>query len=371
MKILYVTTIASTMSFFSDIFRNLTEKGHSVELACNTNYRVTDEIINRYTTHNISFSRSPFSADNLKAYRQLKKLVREKHYDIIHCHTPNAAAITRLACKGIRKNDTKVIYTAHGFHFYKGAPLKNWLVYYPVEWLCAHWTDVLITINKEDYALAKKKMKAKKIEYVPGVGIDLSKFSYGLFTKEQLTNIRKEVGIPNEKTWLLSVGELNDNKNHETVLRAIADIKDIYYTVAGRGRKLEELTALSTELGIADRVKFLGYRSDVSLLCEAADIFVMPSFREGLSVALMEAMASGMPCCVSRIRGNTDLIDEKGGMLFDPHSVDECREAIRKLLASDKKKCGEYNRNKIKHFDSSVVENAVSKVYAGEGIAPQ
>lgn len=365
MKILYVTTIASTMSFFSDIFRNLTEKGHSVELACNTNYRVTDEIINRYTTHNISFSRSPFSADNLKAYRQLKKLVREKHYDIIHCHTPNAAAITRLACKGIRKNDTKVIYTAHGFHFYKGAPLKNWLVYYPVEWLCAHWTDVLITINKEDYALAKKKMKARKIEYVPGVGIDLSKFSYGLFTKEQLSDIRKELGIPNEKTWLLSVGELNDNKNHETVLRAIADIKDIYYTVAGRGRKLEELTALSTELGIADRVKFLGYRSDISLLCEAADIFVMPSFREGLSVALMEAMASGMPCCVSRIRGNTDLIDEKGGMLFDPHSVDECREAIRKLLASDKKKCGEYNRNKIKHFDSSVVENAVSKVYAG------
>ena len=366
MKILYVTTIASTMSFFSDFFRNLTEKGHSVELACNTNYCITDEIISRYTTHNVSFSRSPFSKGNLKAYWQLKKLVREKHYDIVHCHTPNAAVITRLVCKGIRKNGTKVIYTAHGFHFYKGAPRKNWLVYYPVEWLCAHWTDVLITINKEDYALARKKMKARKIVYVPGVGIDLSKFSYGLYTKEQLVDIRKELGIPNKKIWLLSVGELNDNKNHELVLRAIADIKDVYYTVAGRGAKLEELTALSTKLGITDRVKFLGYRSDVSLLCEAADIFVMPSFREGLSVALMEAMASGMPCCVSRIRGNTDLIDEKGGTLFDPHSVDECREAIRKLLVSDKKKCGGYNRHKIKRFDSNVVENAVSKVYAGD-----
>lgn len=370
MRILYVTTIASTMSFFSDIFRKLTEEGHSVELACNTDLRVTDEIINRYTTHNMPFSRSPFSPDNLKAYQQLRKLMRDNHYDIVHCHTPNAAAITRLACKGVRKNSTRVIYTAHGFHFYKGAPLKNWLVYYPVEWLCAHWTDVLITINKEDYALAQKKMKAGKIEYVPGVGIDLSRFNYGLFTEKQLADIRAELGIPNGNAWLLSVGELNYNKNHETVLRALAGIKDVYYTVAGKGAKLEELTALAEELGITDRVQFLGYRSDISLLCEAADAFVMPSFREGLSVALMEAMASGMACCVSRIRGNTDLIDDRGGTLFDPHSVDECREAIRKLLASDKKKCGEYNRNKIKHFNSSVVENAVSKVYAG-GIAPQ
>lgn len=364
MKILYVTTIASTMSFFSDIFINLTDKGHSVELACNTNYRVTDEIINRYTTHNISFSRSPFTVDNLKAYRQLKKLVRDNHYDIIHCHTPNAAAITRLACKGIRKNGTKIIYTAHGFHFYKGAPLKNWLVYYPVEWLCAHWTDVLITINKEDYALAKKKMKAGKIEHVPGVGIDLEKFGNQLFSKEECEKVRKEIGIPKDALWLLSVGELNDNKNHETVLRAIANINNVYYTVAGTGVNFERLTSLALEFDIADRVKFLGYRSDVSLLCEAADIFTMPSFREGLSVALMEAMASGMPCCVSQIRGNTDLIDEKGGTLFDPHSVDECREAIRKLFASDLELLGEYNRSKIKHFDSSVVEKAISKIYS-------
>lgn len=364
------------MEFFTELFKRLIAEGHTVELACSSHWDYKEVVAQLHLRrYDIPFSRFPFSLDNLKAYRQLKKLVRENHYDIVHCHTPNAAAITRLACKGIRKNGTKVIYTAHGFHFYKSAPLKNWLVYYPVEWLCAHWTDVLITINNEDYALAKKKMRAGKVKYVPGIGIDLSKFNCDFFTQEQLADIRKELGIPNDKTWLLSVGELNENKNHETVLRAIVGIKDVYYTVAGRGTKMEELIALSEELGIADRVKFLGYRSDVSFLCEAADAFIMPSFREGLSVALMEAMASGMPCCVSRIRGNTDLIDENGGALFDPYSVDDCLEAVKKLLASDMELCGEYNRDKIKHYGSSVVEKAISKVYAeigdGGGIAPQ
>lgn len=177
MRILYITTIAGSMVFFPDVFKELLLKGHTVELACNCeipvkNYIETEGLI----IHNIPFSRSPFSQDNLKAYKRLKKLVTENKYDIVHCHTPNAAAITRLACKGIRKKGTKIIYTAHGFHFYKGAPKKNWLIYYPVEWLCAHWTDVLITINSEDYILAKRKMHAGKVEYVPGVGVRIERF---------------------------------------------------------------------------------------------------------------------------------------------------------------------------------------------------
>ena len=235
--------------------------------------------------------------------------------------------------------------------------------YYPVEWLCAHWTDVLITINKEDYALAKKRLKARIVRYVPGVGIDLSKFSRQLFSEEECNKVRKEVGVPEKTHWLLSVGELNDNKNHETVLRAIVKIKCVYYTIAGVGSNLKRLKELARELGIADRVIFLGYRNDVSLLCKAADIFVMPSFREGLSVALMEAMASGMPCCVSKIRGNVDLIDDKGGTLFEPHSVDGCRTAIKNLLTSDLRLLGENNRSKIKHFDIKVIENTMNEIY--------
>ena len=245
MKILYITTIASTMRFFSDLFKKLSEDGYKVELACNTDERVNDDIISQYKTHNLPFSRSPNSKENFKACRQLKKLVTENHYDIIHCHTPNAAAITRLVCRGIRKTGTKVIYTAHGFHFYKGAPLENWLLYYPVEWLCAHWTDVLITINKEDYALAKKRLKARIVRYVPGVGIDLSKFSRQLFSEEECNKVRKEVGVPEKTHWLLSVGELNDNKNHETVLRAIVKIKCVYYTIAGVGSNLKRLKELA------------------------------------------------------------------------------------------------------------------------------
>ena len=179
------------------------------------------------TVHQIDTSRSPFSKGNLKAIKQLKILIEEGKYDIVHCHTPVAAACTRVACRKARKNGTRVIYTAHGFHFYKGAPKANWMLFYPVEKLCAKWTDLLITINREDYALAKEKLKAKRIEYVPGVGVDLQ--IYGR-TNADKAEKRRQLGITEDVKLLLSVGELNKNKNHETVIRALAKIPDVYST---------------------------------------------------------------------------------------------------------------------------------------------
>lgn len=252
-----------------------------------------------------------------------------------------------------------MIYTAHGFHFYKGAPLKNWLLYYPVEKICSRWTDLLITINKEDYALAQRKMRAQKIEYVPGVGIDLSKFSV---SKTDTSKKREEMGISESSTVLLSVGELNQNKNHELVIKTLSTLgENIHYVIAGEGDKKNYLNQLSNECGVEERVHLLDYRSDVKDLYSMSNAFVFPSFREGLSVSLMEAMASGLPCAVSRIRGNVDLIDKNGGALFDPHSVDECAQAIMSSLKGEN--YGMYNKEKIKKFSNAEVLNKMKLLY--------
>lgn len=362
MKILYITTVGGTMDFFKDFAKQLVKEGHALDIACNEiGSKVSDEYENLGCKKlPISCTRSPLNKGNLKAIAQIKNIVENNGYDIVHCHTPIAAFCTRLACRKARKNGTRVFYTAHGFHFYKGAPLKNWLLFYTAEKLCAHLTDVLITINQEDYELAQRKLKAKRVVYVPGVGIDLEKFSASSVNKKAK---REELGIPEDAKLLLSVGELNENKNHETVIRAIADMRDTYYIVAGGGSRKEKLLSIIEELGLTDRVKLLGRRDDIAELCSAADVFVFPSFREGLSVALMEAMACGLPCAVSKIRGNTDLIDQNGGTLFDPHSVQSCKDRLEELFGSDLKKAGEYNAEKVKKFSLDNVNEEMKKLY--------
>lgn len=368
MKILYVTTIGGTMSFFGEHFKMLLKEDHEIELACNTTFPVRQNILDLgLKVYNIPFSRNPFVRDNIMAYKMLKKLITKNKYDIVHCHTPNAAAITRFVCRGLRKQGLKVIYTAHGFHFYKGAPIKNWLIYYPVEWICSYWTDVLITINSEDFGFAKKHMHAKKVEYVPGVGIDLDKFNHEETDKHLK---RQELGIGDNDIVLLSVGELNENKNHEVVIKALARLQDesllasIKYLICGQGKKKEELEQLIEQLSLKERVKLLGFRTDISEICSVVDVFVFPSFREGLSVALMEAMASGLPCVVSKIRGNTDLIEDgKGGFLFKPDSISDCKEAIINILNADKGKMGEHNKKQVKNFSEQVVVEKMRNIY--------
>ncbi len=363
MKILYITTIGSTMSFFTSFIRHLLDEGHTVDIATNEKnskvpacYREWDCIV-----YQIDTSRSPLDIGNLKAIGQIKQLAEKGQYDIVHCHTPIAAICTRLACRKVRRSGMKVFYTAHGFHFYKGAPLKNWLMYYPAEKICAHFTDVLITINKEDYALAQQKMKAKLVAYVPGVGIDLSKF--GQATVDKATK-RKELGVPPDATLLLSVGELNTNKNHETVIRAISDL-NVYYMIAGEGDLRGHLQRVINELGLTERVKLLGYRKDMTELYKTADIYLLPSIREGLNVSVMEAMASGLPVACGRIRGNTDLIDENGGVLFEPQSVDECRDAISSIIRRNKSEMAAYNLKKIQVASIDEIIKNMDEVYRG------
>ena len=355
MRILYVTTIGTTMNFFKKLISQLCEQGHSVDIACNDTYSAVDPFYSELgcKVHTISCTRSPFHPGSFTAIRQLRALIKKEKYDVVHCHTPVAAFCTRLAC---RKLPCKVIYTAHGFHFYKGASLKNWLLFYPSEKLCARFTDVLITINKEDYDLAKCKMKAKKVMYIPGVGIDLSAFS-----PDKNVLSREEFKVPKENRVLLSVGELSKRKNHEILIRAAAEIPNVTVLIAGSGPLDAHLKALASELRCD--VRFLGYRKDIAALCGVCDLFVLPSFQEGLPVALMEAMACGKAVSCSAIRGNIDLVDFKGGTLFDPHNASSCRNALTEALENDLDVMGQHNRDVLKSFSIEEVNRQMIELY--------
>lgn len=329
MKILYVTTISLTMNtFFKPHIDMLVKEGNQVDIACNYSQLPLDNLYNELgcTFYQIDFSRSPLSKDNFKAYRQLKKVVENGNYDIVHCHTPNASVITRLVCRKFRKTTgLKVFYTAHGFHFYKGAPKLNWLIYYPIEKLCSRFTDKLITINNEDYELAKSKFNAKEVYYIPGVGIDLSRFDNVQVDRNAK---RREIGVPEDAFLFLSVGELNENKNHQIVIKALAKLNNsnMHYAIAGTGELKSDLIKLAKKLHIENQIHLLGYRNDVVSLYKISDIYVHPSFREGLPVSLMEALAAGTTVLASGIRGCEDMVSNN---LFDPNDVDSLVDMIK------------------------------------------
>ena len=373
-KVLIVTTtLYMVRQFLQNDIKILRDKGYDVEIATNTKNtgmidagvlqsfidKLEDDNVN---VHQIEFSRSPLNVfEHKKSYDSIVSLLEENNYKFIHVHTPIAGAISRIAA---RKKNVKVVYTAHGFHFYKGAPLLNWVLFYPVEKYCSRFTDTIITINKEDYMLASNKMKSRKVEYIPGIGMDL--FEFKPLDADSIKKKREELSMKDGMISMLSVGELNKNKNHRIVIEAMAkmDNKNIEYYIAGKGDEKDSLIELATKLGVSDRLHFLGFRTDIRQLCQVFDLFVFPSYREGLSVSLMEAMASGLPCVVGNIRGNCDLIDEKGGALFNPADTNDCKCAIEKVLNSDISSMKEYNLNKIKSFDSSIVKSRMAEIYS-------
>ena len=363
-KILYVATVVKThiMEFHIPYLKMLKEMGWETAVAAKNDYDNPKDCVIPYcdTYFDIPFERNPLKLKNIKAYQSLKKIIDEGEYDIIHCHTPVGAMLTRLAARKARKRGTKVIYTAHGFHFYKGAPIINWLVYYPAEKWLSHFTDVLITINKEDYNRAKS-FKANNVYYVPGVGIDLKKFNTNYIDKNEK---RKELGIPLDAKVILSVGEVNKNKNHKVGIEALAKLNDknIYYVICGSGPLIESHKELAKSLGVDDRVIFAGYRTDVINFYKIADIFLFPSFREGLPVALMEAMACGLPVICSNIRGNIDLIvDGEGGYMYLSDDTDGFAKGIKNAM--NNLDMGRFNRAIIKAFDIREVMKKMKYIY--------
>ena len=365
MKILYVSTISNTVNaFLIPHIKMLIDAGHKVDVAFKIEQEIRPEVYKMgCKVHQLPLRRSPLSKDNIKAYKMLKNIVVNEGYDLVHTHTPVASAIVRLVCRNI--NNVKVFYTAHGFHFYKGAPLVNWLIYYPIEKWLARYTDVLITINKEDYERAKKKFKVRKIEYVPGVGIDIERINVITIDKDLK---RQELKLTSDAFVIISVGELNKNKNHEVVIKALDEIKNpnIYYIICGQGYLENYLINLIKKFKLDNQVLLLGYRKDITELYKIADLFVFPSYREGLSVSLMEAMASGLAIICSNIRGNSDLTEEgKGGYLVKPKDVEEFARYITKMVSDIqlRENLGNFNRRKIENYSIQNVLKHMERIY--------
>lgn len=302
--------------------------------------------------------------NNWKAYKRLCNMLEMyPDIEIIHCNTPIGGVIGRLCGQKYKK---KVIYTVHGFHFYKGAPFLNRTLFKWIEQWMAHYTDVLITINQEDYQAAQKLSlkKCGQVVYIPGIGINSS-----LFDKVLVDPIAKkqEIGVPAEANLCIGVGDLNDNKNVVTMIKAIAKSpKSVHLALCGCGPMEKYLKDLCQSLSVEDRVHFLGFRRDISELYKASDMLLMTSKREGLPRTTMEAMCAGIPCLCSNIRGNTDLIDEgKGGYLVNPLDADAFAKAISYLVDNPqlRKDMGAYNREKIKDFDITVVKSKMLELF--------
>lgn len=363
MKILFLTTILSTANaFLIPHIQMLLDMGYQVDIATNPNTQLDESIRDKVTVYPIEFHRELKKNNFINHIKELRQIIKTNDYDLVHTHTPVASAIVRLA---IKKNErTKVLYTAHGFHFYKGAPLKSWLAFYPIERYLLKYTDGIITINNEDFQFIKKTAP-KKAYHTHGVGVNLCRFCEESADSRNI--LHEELELNDQVKIILSVGELNQNKNHKVVIEALNYLNEnVHYVVCGDGKGVNSLKELIKELNLEDRVHLLGKRSDIPNILCASDIFVFPSWREGLSVALMEAMAMGKPIIASNIRGNNDLIEhEKGGLLFDPASSEELANDVEFLL-NHKEICEEFkefNSKKIKNYSIDSVKEELKEIY--------
>lgn len=375
-KVLMLASVASMIDQFNmPNIRLMQEMGYEVHVACNfiegntCNKKRIRELqktldIMAVIWHQWDCPRNVWPAWKcIRAYRQLSVLIRKYTYMWIHCHSPIGGVLARIAA---HKKKIKVIYTAHGFHIYKGAALKNWLFYYPVEMWLSRWTNVLLTVNKEDYQFAKEHFRAGFTGRIPGIGIDTKYFQeyHPQMTRQEFCT---KYQIPENAKILLSVGELSVRKNHRLVISLLPELDpDVCYLICGQGKLKEKLRNFAVKLGVGRRVRFLGFQKDIREFYANADVFILPSTQEGLPVALMEAMAFGMPCIVSDIRGNRELIGSEGGIRVSYKQPEQFQAALEAVLADEgfRRRCRMHNQRKIKEFDKSIVQKRMRRIYS-------
>ncbi|WP_034765837.1 glycosyltransferase family 4 protein [Rossellomorea vietnamensis] len=317
----------------------------------------------------IPIQRSPFSLTNIKAYQELKDIIEHHQYRLIHCHTPMGGVLARLAARGARKNGTKVIYTAHGFHFCKGAPLQNWMLYYPIEKMLSRYTDCLIAINKEDYTLAKHRFNIPSIEHVHGVGVNTETFQP--ISEKDKAERKKSFGYQPDDFLLFYAAEFNENKNQQMLIKALASIKEevpnAKLLLAGEGTLQNTCMELAKRLEVEHMVHFLGFRKDIPELLPMCDVAVASSLREGLPVNMMEAMACGLPVVASVNRGHRELVkDHQNGWIVSLADIEDFSNKLKLLAASEdiRRQMGMTGRGMIERtFSVQRIVNEKSRVY--------
>jgi glycosyltransferase EpsD len=317
-KILFVATSDIHINTFHKPYLQwLSGQGHEIHLAVENRGGLKIPFVNAF--HYMPFPRTPFSIQNIKTYRLLKPLIKKEEYNLVHCHTPLPGVIARLAARKAREKGTKILYTSHGFHFFKGALLFNWFTYFPIEFLLSFLTDGIVTINKEDYELINQKMHHRETYQLKGIGCDPDKFK--TIPKNEKLSRRKKLGFSNEDFIVLCVGELNKNKNQIFLIQSLEkltkEINLLKIIFVGKGFQEKKLRDLTKKLSVENFVHFVGFRDDVEIFASIADVGVSASIREGFGISLAEQMLCKVPVVASENRGHKEIIDHGiNGFLF-------------------------------------------------------
>lgn len=350
-------------------YQVLKELGYEVHVASNFSGELDHFEDSDAIKHQVSFDRNPFSLSNIKAYFELKKIITNNKFDLIQTQSPSAGVITRLAARKTRKkNKTKVFYTPHGYHFFKGSSIMRWIIFYPIEKISSYFTDVVVTINEEDYDLAKRKKMGDSVEIIPGVGVDSEKFTP--VNDKEMLNKKEELGFNSQKTLVTYIGELSARKNQRFLIESIAEYKNInqiQLCLVGTGNEEEALKKLVADKGIEDSVLFLGYRTDVADILKATDIVVSASYQEGLPVNIIESMFSGKPILASNCRGNRDLVKNNiNGFIYEIGSQKEFLLGLDKLVISGdlRRELGRKSREIANEFSIINVANIMRRIYS-------
>ena len=361
MNVLMVTNKVKTYALgFQIVIGPLTELGHSVVWAADFSQFVEDKSVIPCPIEQISINTNPLNSGNRQAYKRLIEIIDKYEIEAVVCSTPIGGALARLAAK--KRHISPVLYEAHGFLFFKGAPLINRTVYKWEEDILAHYTDVLITITEEDYQAAQKmKLRSGRKPYlVHGAGVKV-----GVTVDIDIAEKRRSLGVPEDAFLIVSAGELNKNKNTKVIIQALRNVDGAHYVACGVGTEKENLEILAKKLGVADRFHLVGYRTDISEVMACADVFTMMSFREGMPRAVLEAMDLGLPCVGSDTRGIRDLIDVEGGFICKPNDSHAFVEAFVTLMNDPelREKMGEHNRGKSKGYSYDIVRQELLEIY--------
>lgn len=358
-RVLFVSNHAGFIKFNAPYMQWLANNGFQVD---NISPGIDKEYEN-YATHHydVDIKRNPFSLTNIKAIRETRKILKSNKYEMIHCHTPMGSVVARLASIGL---DTKVLYTVHGYHFFKNSSLLSWILYYPIERLLKFKTDYMVTINNEDYEFAKTHKMSKHLPYkINGVGFRQNFTSVEINEKIRL---RREIGFDKEDFILLYTAQFIKRKNHkfiiETIPLLIENIQNLRVVFVGDGVLFDEMKQLTSDLGISEVVSFMGGRRDVYKFCQIADVYISSSFQEGLCVSNLEAMACGIPLVLTDIRGQNDVcVDGVNGYLYDVNDTNKFVEALV-ILSSDKEIYERISKQNIKDVNKFSLENSLASM---------